>query len=201
MANDLILVTGFGPFAHFHTNASWEAVKNLAHDDFQNKQVELDVRQLSVDYNFISETLPGILQSENLLLCVYVGVHGTAETILLESRAFCNNYVLPDVSGRCPADNCCIDKDGPAELNTSLNLKAVADEVNKSLTDGKVELSDDPGRYLCGFTYYTSLKLAKCPSIFIHAPVTEIYDSNTTAAAIKLIMPHLIDQARKLKNI
>lgn len=62
------------------------------------------------------------------------------------------------------------------QLHTKLDIKGLQEALSKSF---KVEISHDPGRYLCNYIYFKSahdlsLPNEHCSSLFIHFPVLQL---------------------------
>lgn len=56
-------------------------------------------------------------------------------------------------------------------LETKVNLKWLSEELHKK--GHKVDISKDPGRYLCNYIYFNSLQKVcgdHCTSLFVHFP-------------------------------
>ncbi|KAA0197852.1 hypothetical protein HAZT_HAZT004653 [Hyalella azteca] len=118
------------------------------------------------------------------MLVVHVGVAGHASKLTLEEQAGNDGYTCLDIKHTCPQDHCCI-PGGKDILMTNLPLKDVARDINQNVSlQLKCELSQDPGKYLCSFVYYTSLNQDASRSIFIHVPPLEVCSAEITAKAL-----------------
>lgn len=60
---DLVLVTGFGPFSGHNVNASWEAVKLLPERKIEG--VKIVVQEIPVVYSYIEEKVPLLWKQYN----------------------------------------------------------------------------------------------------------------------------------------
>lgn len=57
----IVLVTGFGPFANFPVNASWEGVKLMNKDEIERKHnIELVQIEIPVTYESVDEFVPAL---------------------------------------------------------------------------------------------------------------------------------------------
>ena len=83
-------------------------------------------------------------------------------------------------------------------LRTDIDLLTLLNEIP---TQFPVNISDDPGNYLCGYIYYKSLQRVhyltstgkKSGSVlFIHVPVIQSIPSDTVAQCLLHICNHLI---------
>lgn len=61
--NDVVLVTGFGPFEGHKVNASWEAVKQLKKRETNG--VEIVVEEIPVIYSYVEERIPLLWKKYN----------------------------------------------------------------------------------------------------------------------------------------
>uniref|UniRef100_A0A1I7XP69 Pyroglutamyl-peptidase 1 n=1 Tax=Heterorhabditis bacteriophora TaxID=37862 RepID=A0A1I7XP69_HETBA len=73
--------------------------------------------------------------------------------------------------GCVPRDNRCPGTKSPV-LRSNINCQDIAKRVEKQLGCGALHIkqSEDPGRYLCAFSYYISLSHDVSRTLFIHIP-------------------------------
>jgi pyroglutamyl-peptidase len=198
-----VLVTGFGPFRHYRVNASWEAVKLLEMDD-----VNLVKREVPVSYEEVDRVIPKLWEEYNPTLTVHCGVSCQASCLVLESQAFGSEYLSPDVTGCSPSNGCApppppaapspcpevggAEAGGCHPLSTGLDVARICDQINSYHAEGLVKLpvavSRDAGRYLCEYTFFTSLRQNQERTLFIHCPELEVYPAQDTAEAIKAVI-------------
>ncbi|XP_066918885.1 pyroglutamyl-peptidase 1-like [Clytia hemisphaerica] len=158
-----IFLTGFGAFGEYKTNPSWLAVQEVS-KIWPNKG-EIHIKEIPVEYKYVEENVPKYLEDIKPKISVNVGVSGLAEDKLqLEYCAHSSDYVKPDIDG-CIGPDCSKD----VCLTTKFDLKKLIACCTGSALP--VERSDNAGRYLCEFIYYTSMKTDECPSLFVHVPV------------------------------
>ncbi|KAJ8925932.1 hypothetical protein NQ315_009784 [Exocentrus adspersus] len=183
--SDNIIVTGFGPFRNHSVNASWEAVKLLPDqlDEFNiikkevpviYDQVQNNIPDLWKKLNPIVSKLKYFRQNEMLIfvtalqLVVHVGVSSFTDRITIEKCAFRKGYDQCDCSGvEHPTKEACCDGDDC--ITTGLEV----DEICKTLNTCKQIkscASNNAGRYLCEFIYYTSLNIDRNKTLFVHVP-------------------------------
>eukprot|EP00092_Neocalanus_flemingeri_P025619 GFUD01027775.1.p1 GENE.GFUD01027775.1~~GFUD01027775.1.p1 ORF type:complete len:198 (-),score=34.57 GFUD01027775.1:132-725(-) len=195
----VIIVTGFGLFRDYKVNASWEAVKGLP-DLWTDKDNNLIVEEIPVEYDFIQTQVPEKWESKNPQFVVHVGVSSLAKKVTLEVQAHNDGYDKQDVQDRCPQENCCV----PCGLEvekTCLDLDKLCNNVNsisEQMALGfEACLSEDAGRYLCDFTYYKSLHKMKGKSLFIHVPpLDQPYTTLQLSQSIKIIIENIILQIK-----
>lgn len=188
-----IVVTGFGPFGNFKTNASWEGVRGLP-EIWEDKDHPVIVEEIPVQYQFVQEHVPTKWLAEEPLFVVHVGVHGGANKVILEKQAHNDGYTRGDIDQTCPPDSICVSC-GPVLLKSVFDLDKVATEVNKNNVGVSVGLSEDPGRYLCDFVYYKSLHGMSGKSLFIHVPdLGKPYSAKQLTQAIAAIIKNILEQ-------
>lgn len=163
-----VVVTGFGPFAGHTVNASWESVKEL-HKLGLGDDVNLVIAELPVKYSSVKKRVPSLWDEHKPDLVVHVGVSNLARGITLEQQAHNDGYTRPDIKLRV-ADNACCVPGADNCLMSRLDMAQVCEKVNQSKAEIKAEVSHDPGRYLCDFSYYTSLHINSDRAAFIHVP-------------------------------
>lgn len=170
MADDqrIILVTGFGPFGNHRINASWEAVKLLP-DELMGYRILK--KQIPVCYKDVDETIPEMWNEFKPKLVIHVGVSSEARNITIEKAANRKGYEEVDCFGKkCSTGNVCSASLGEDYLNTNIDVARVCDMLNSDDNIIKYCSSENAGRYLCEYIYYTSLRRDRNKCIFIHVP-------------------------------
>lgn len=100
---------------------------------------------------------------------------GPNKVYFIEKCAYNNkDFRIPDNSGYQPCDQqICMDWDLDCPINTKLDVK----ELEQKLKKLKVKLSTDPGRYLCNYIYYCSMKdlgsKDNVSCLFVHFPTNQ----------------------------
>ncbi|XP_045216934.2 pyroglutamyl-peptidase 1-like [Mercenaria mercenaria] len=168
MKEKTVVVTGFGPFGSHKVNASWECVKLLKEQGL-GEEVDVFIYELPVEYNTVKRQVPQIWDSHKPDLVVHVGVSGIAKEITLEQQAHNDGYDREDIQN-CKADDLCCVPGADDCLIAGLDMENVCDKVNKSGTKTRAVVSHDAGRYLCDFSYFTSLHINRNRTAFIHVP-------------------------------
>lgn len=189
-----ILVTGFGPFYGHSVNASWVAVQELARLTVLNPDgthCKLVIREIPVEYEVVATEVPKLWRDVNPRFCVHVGV-SPYDCVMIEQVAQNSTYHLEDVKGRYPSSGRCV-QDGPSHIRTQVDVHRVVTQVMTTQSEVKVSASNDAGRYLCDFIYYTSLHCGDAPALFIHVPpLNKPYSSAQIASALKLIIETIL---------
>ncbi|XP_059474317.1 pyroglutamyl-peptidase 1-like [Neocloeon triangulifer] len=196
----VVVVTGFGPFGHHKVNASWEAVKALRDVDTENDlKIKLVTHNLPVEYDYVETEVPKLWKEHNPELVIHVGVSNVASSITLETQAYKSGYKQTDNCGRLPVSGCnCLCE--TECLQSTLDVPSISTTVTEK--DGvPVCISKDAGRYLCEFSYFSSLSQDKSKAIFIHVPeLNKPYTANELAKGIKGVIREMLNQRKRLKN-
>ena len=169
-----VYLTGFEPFLAIRENPT-EGLAN-ALDGHRFGDFTVTSRVLPVSWADAPGLLLGDQERIQPDLSLHLGVSGQAQKIRLERFAY--NTIrssFADNTGQHLQEQP-IDDDRPLEavLETQLDLSAIRAQAQTS--DLPIELSEDPGRYLCNRAYYASLKRAETPALFVHVPHTENLD-------------------------
>lgn len=76
-------------------------------------------------------------------------------------------------------------------------MTKVCQKVNSSGCGVVSCVSDDPGRYLCDFIYYTSLTIDRRRAAFVHVPVLDKpYSAFQLALGLKATIAAMLEQVR-----
>ncbi|XP_025741210.1 pyroglutamyl-peptidase 1 isoform X2 [Callorhinus ursinus] len=88
---------------------------------------------------------------------------------------------------------CCVE-DGPESIDSIIDMDAVCKRVTTLGLDVSVTISQDAGRYLCDFTYYTSLYQSHGRSAFVHVPpLGKPYNADQLGRALRAIIEEMLD--------
>ncbi|CAO4360333.1 unnamed protein product [Caenorhabditis nigoni] len=180
MPNKKVIVTGFGPFRGFEDeNPSSVVIDELKAKGIEN--IDLELHKITVAYEDVSKRVPDLWKEHNPDLVIHLGAHNVAKTIKFEQQAFSDGYCSNDVNGCTPEGNRTTCASDEQCLKSCINCdELVRDVTQRCGLDGgkqygglKVEKSEDPGRYLCGYSYFLSLHEDCSKSLFIHVPPFE----------------------------
>ncbi|CAK1550268.1 unnamed protein product [Leptosia nina] len=198
----IVLVTGFGPFVNHPINASWEAVKLLDKDKIEREhKVELVQLEIPVTYENVDEFIPALWETHEPKLMIHVGVSKIAQDLTLEKQAHRKGYQRMDYFDKCPANQTCTSS-GAIRIHTKLDIEKICSDFNDDPPSGaKAVVSLDAGRYLCEYTYYTSLNIDNTRTLFVHVPDMKIYSSELTAHALERIIDLCLKELDLDKNI
>ncbi|XP_055796711.1 pyroglutamyl-peptidase 1-like [Salvelinus fontinalis] len=186
-----VVVTGFEPFGAHTINASWVAVQELKRLGL-GKDVDLHVYEVPVEYQAVQSLVPSLWKQYHPQLVVHVGVSGMATTVTLEKCGRNHGYKGLDNSRFCPHSHCCIEG-GPDYIDSVIDMELVCKRVTTSGLGVAVSVSKDAGRYLCDFTYYTSLYLSHGRSAFVHVPpIAKPYSGEDLGRALQAIILEML---------
>ena len=165
-----VVLTGYGRFGGVDENPTEMIIRALL-DKCANVD-HLEVLDVSVDC--VSQFHDRVDCCEDTLY-VHLGVHGDTKCMLLEKYAYNNmTFRIPDQAGFCPAGQC-IDDNAPLDtvLQTEIDIEKVIDRLTAE--NFTVRISTDPGRFLCNYVYYQSLRHLTCRghkglAVFVHVP-------------------------------
>ncbi|KAG8190257.1 hypothetical protein JTE90_001341 [Oedothorax gibbosus] len=184
-----VLITGFGPFRNFVENSSWLTVKELLNLNITD--FNLVAKEIPVEYETVSQTIPKLWEEVKPKLVVHCGMTDQSDCLTLEKLARNQEYVGCDVSGKLPPKNLCCEN-GPEVLYTALDIDKVVADVQ---TDGvcvKAKSSENAGRYLCEFIFYTSLKINR-NTAFVHIPpIDKPYSARMMAPTLSRIISSML---------
>ncbi|XP_068232635.1 pyroglutamyl-peptidase 1 [Palaemon carinicauda] len=194
----IIYLTGFGPFPPHYVNASQVVVEHL---DVARLERELGVKVvkeiLAVEYDKVTKVVPQRWKELKPKLTVHVGVSGQAETLVLEQVGHNNGYNKFDNCKCLPSKGVCC-QDGEEVIKSDLRMdlvtRALNNDTSLKLTCAK---SNDAGRFLCDFIYYTSLHEDKSRSAFIHVPTLNKFSKEDISSAIEKAVKEMYLQVTK----
>lgn len=184
-----ILVTAFGPFDGRSENAS-----SLALWELKAALPEIRTRVLPVDCVVAPARLRQALRTIRPTILVLLGEAAGTRTIRLETTAFNElDFRIPDISGRQPTASP-IRPDAPPIRRSTLPIKKIHRLL--SANDHEVDISNNPGRYLCNQVLYVALDYLEfhalpCSAGFIHLPLASDYPTSRAADAVNRIIRSL----------
>lgn len=179
-----VLVTAFGPFGGRATNASSLVLQRLRETD-----AAIRTRTFPVDLVEAPRRLGWAVKTLRPRALVLLGEAGNAARVCLENRAWNElDFTIPDVAGRQPRGEK-IEQGAGAFLETSLDLAALRAALVAA--GHEVEISTDPGRYLCNRLYYAALSGCSVPCVFVHLPLETRLPTETAAAAVRMVIAAL----------
>ncbi|KAM7152440.1 pyroglutamyl-peptidase 1-like protein [Macrochelys suwanniensis] len=190
--SNTVVVTGFGPFRQHLVNSSWEAVKEMSKLGL-GENIDLHIMQLPVAYRKAKELVCKIWGTLQPLLTVHIGLASSSKAIIILEQCGKNKgYKEMDVCGFCPEDGCCL-LDGPERIESTINMKTLWKNISVEGID--VAFSRDAGRYICDYTYYTSLYYGNGRAAFIHVPpLSKLLTADFLGRALQIIILEMLKQ-------
>lgn len=186
-----VIVTGFEPFGEHAVNSSWVAVQELEKLGL-GEAVDLHVCEVPVEYQVVQKLLPSLWREHQPQLVVHVGVSGLATTVTLEQCGHNKGYKRLDNCCFSPASECCMEE-GPDCIHSVLDMETICKRANDLGVGVTFSVSKDAGRYLCDYTYYTSLHLGQGHSAFIHVPpLDRPYSSLELGRALQAVLQEML---------
>jgi len=193
-----VLVTAFGPYAHWETNSSWLALVELTQD--LPIVPEVTTRRYPVDFAVARTKLESDLQ-DGYDYILHLGQAPGAASLHLESVALNVGISTHDH----PDTHHVLVEDGPVAYQTRLPLADWAGQLRQAGIPSRV--SFHAGTYLCNAIFYLTQHICAVhgfasDALFIHVPLAPVqtYDnredlpsmpSETVANALRLILEQL----------
>ncbi|XP_044124996.1 pyroglutamyl-peptidase 1 isoform X2 [Bufo gargarizans] len=123
-----------------------------------------------------------------------------ATAITLEKCGHNKGYLGLDNRQFCPDTQCCVEG-GPECLQSSIDMDVVFKRASAAGLDVQFTVSTDAGRYLCDFTYYTSLYESHGKSVFIHVPpLGKPYTAAQLGRALQTILQVILDMVEQSED-
>uniref|UniRef100_T1JJ94 Pyroglutamyl-peptidase I n=1 Tax=Strigamia maritima TaxID=126957 RepID=T1JJ94_STRMM len=184
---------GFSPFANYKTNASWESVKELEKIGLGD-DINLVVEKIEVVYDHVDSRIPELWKKYKPKLVVHCGVSSIAHYLTLEQRGHRQGYISQDESGKTPRQEMCLCSDKDC-IESGLEMSKVCEAVNSSDCGVIAVVSQDAGRFLCDYTYFSSLSIDSSRTAFIHVPtIDKPYTAQQLAQAIRIATLCMLEQ-------
>jgi len=193
--------TGFGAFMTVTKNPTTELIESLQQWIKEN-QCEFkvgDIRVLNVAAedckDYINEIMNELAKKEienpqTKQILIHLGVHGKAGKIHLEVHGYNKAHFRGADNKNYQPQNEKINKSFPLEhyFKTIMPVEKICTALE---SNHKVQISDDPGRYVCNYIYYSSLcegYKRGIPSIFVHVPHFDTISKQEQEAFLKDFM-------------
>jgi len=136
-------------------------------------------------------------EGEEKIIFVHFGVAASETKFRLESVAWNDaTFRVPDERGWQPQNQCIIsDTSFGQSLACPLPLQSIAETLQNS--GYTVELSTDPGRFVCNWIYYNSLNLSQkngTHSLFVHIPPFSIFPKGQQLQFIRDLLTVIVSR-------
>ncbi|TAQ89298.1 hypothetical protein B7494_g2381 [Chlorociboria aeruginascens] len=215
------------PFrAQYPINPSWEITKALP--SFLPRQSHnsnsiphsLPVRILThpeaikVAYDTVRSLVPTLWKGRKIDYMIHIGMAAGRKYYSIERRAHRDGYNVKDVGGEYLMDDERRKKEGkdwtwygtPEEILSDVDVDDVARRWRVALPYNDLRVSEDAGRYLCDFIYFSSLAhLTKMAEerrvVFLHVPVASDDAAIKSGIEVTLELIRAIIQSGQMKKV
>lgn len=181
-----LLVSGFGKFNGVEDNPTTVLVNRL-----QRENVSVN-RKFHI-FEVSTKAVDSELVQEEGVFCIHLGVNSKALKVNLELNAYNNmDFRVPDEQGYQPTE-CKINQDCDLDdaLTSCIPLETIIGKLkDEGFNDEHVEISKDPGRFLCNYIYYKSL-LANRFALFVHVPPFSVMEEEKQYDFINKLLKHI----------
>ncbi|KAG9233660.1 pyroglutamyl peptidase-like protein type I [Amylocarpus encephaloides] len=227
----IVLVTGFAPFrSQYPVNPAWEIASRLppflppppSNTSTISSVTALPPVRLvvypnpvKVSYDIVRELVPKLWDTGGRVdYMVHIGMASGRKFYSVERRGHRDGYhgrdvdqkLLNDEERRFRGDDKWIWSGMPEELLSSIAVDDVWRRWRTALPETDVRVSEDAGRYLCDFMYFSSLAhLTKKEEdrrvTFFHVPVEADEASIDTGVEVAIELIRAIVQSGRMKDI
>ena len=140
---------------------------------------------------------------------IHIGMATSRKFYSVERRGYRDGYEMRDVDGELLSDT----EEGrqewdglPKELLTDINVDDVWQRWRAALSDADVRISEDAGRYLCDYIYYSTLaqlfrKGEERRVVFLHVPVESNDAAVKAGVEITIELIRALVQSSRMKNV
>lgn len=198
-----VILTGFGKFSGVVDNPSMHLIDSISScvtaSDYSWELEQTKVLEVSVDGSQRDlQTMRRIacLSESSIHLHLHLGVHGGAQSVRVEKRAYnFDDFRVPD-ENNLQRKNHVIAPHLPFEaLDAAVDVDALVKLVDSPL----VTVSNDPGRFLCNHIFFQSLLWSSEVSrsgnehfvLFVHVPTFAVIDQDTQTTLLLKIIDHV----------
>ncbi|KAI0443315.1 hypothetical protein F4803DRAFT_550245 [Xylaria telfairii] len=213
-----VLVTGFGPFKEaYPVNPAWEIVallpdylpadrvKDVAHRSVRDLPPVRIVKlpgPVRTSYEYTRDLVPKLWDDAERKIdyAVHIGMAGPQLVYQIERRGHRDGYSVADVDGKFLDDEKRHAEQGdrwiwhgvPPELLSDFDIDDVHRRwVERSPRNLDIRVSEDAGRYLCDFIYYSSLahlwkQQRTRKVVFFHVPLHS--DPESLKRGVELVL-------------
>lgn len=226
-----VLVTGFAPFRPQNPlNPSWEIArllpaflpppKNAIASDISLIAEHPPVRILvypepvRVAYKTVRPLVEELWDSRKIDYMIHIGMASGRKFYSVERRGHRDGYVMKDVDEQFLGDVERRKLEGedwvwyglPEEILSNVNVDDVWRRWRTALPGLDIRISEDAGRYLCDFIYYSSLayltkKNEERRVVFLHVPTASDEASVKTGVDITLELIRAMVQSGRLSKV
>ena len=224
--NIKFIVSGFGPFQNVKENPTKIIADRLIEYLENREEVREDANDVilplaALTTALVMETSAGAVReeldqlfsqhvdivSDQTVVFLHLGVNVKANCFILEKCAYNDaTFRVPDERGYQPRNQTVVN-DFPYQqsLSSDLNISALKLQVNSSCPNLTLQVSTDPGRFVCNFTYFYSLAKARAQkscthSVFMHVPPFAAIGEEKQLHMVVTLMEAIYSQQNSLKT-
>lgn len=184
-----IIITAFSAFGGLTNNSSEEVLKLLSNQ--YHKVV------LPVSYQRAPRLLEELVLSNQPDALICLGQAGSSSNIRLEQMAYNEaNALVPD-EDQVTLTHHVLVNEGQSDLRTLFPIKEWVH--NLQLEHHPLEVSCNPGRYVCNATYYRALSIIP-NTIFIHLPYYKGQVENNSTLPLPIMVATIEAIMEKVKH-
>lgn len=164
---------------------------------------------VNVSYETVRELVPRLWDGKKIDFMLHIGMATSRKFYSVERRGKRDGYVMRDVDGKLlsstPEGK--HEWDGlPKEILTDVNLEDVWRRWRAAVPNADIRISEDAGRYLCDYIYYSSLaqllrKEEERRVVFLHVPVDSDDAALKTGLQITLELIRALVQSGRMKSV
>jgi pyroglutamyl-peptidase len=178
-----ILVTGFGAFLQHEVNPAEKIALALKKEGY-------DIVILPVSYDGAHKAFDKIPNLKQYDIILSFGLASSRPFISLEKMAYNEmNAIHLDNDGVRKMGELIL-PDRPPYFSTTIDAMSLKESLEKQ--NIRIEISTDPGRYICNEVYYLDLA-SGIPSLFVHFPDVATSSIENDYAAAEIIVHALED--------
>jgi len=224
-----VLVTGFGPFRPQNPlNPAWEIAKALppflppsksATDisliaEHPPVRILVHPEPVKVAYQTVRAIVPTIWESRKIDCMVHIGMATGRKYYSVERRGHRDGYNMKDVDGELLRDAERRKVEGenwiwdglPEEILSDMDVDDIWQRWRAALPGADIRVSEDAGRYLCDFIYYSSLAHLKRKQeerrvVFLHVPIDSDPVAVKTGLEITIELIRAIVKSGRMKKV
>lgn len=203
----ILLISGFGPFGDIVDNPTAQILHTLRESEGTSLapscplQVFTILEVSTAGVEKYLESIEALCSSKNSSrISIHLGVDSSATTFKLEKCCYNNcTFRIPDALGHQP-EACPIDPSDAFDtaVESKFDLDLACDQLSSA--GHCVQVSLDPGRYLCNYVYYrsschaSSADKSKNPVVFIHVPPFSVIPFEEQVAFVRQAVSVLVQQ-------
>jgi pyroglutamyl-peptidase len=213
----LFFVTGFGPFQNSKENPTTTITNRLiAYLEQREEENDAFPKLAALTMTLVIETSAGAarkeldrlyddhvegLSADQTVVFLHLGVNFKSKCFQLEKCAYNDaTFRIPDERGYQPRNKAIVDTIAYQQcFSTDLDTTSLKRQLDGKGLGLPIELSMDPGRFVCNYTYFYSLsKIQKVGnrshSLFVHVPPFQVIGEEEQLHLVVTLMEAIYNQ-------